>query len=316
MKYTDNAINILTAKTYKGIGKAWIVQNIHHNEDIATIVQRLNAKLTEPTSVADFERIKNSILLHIGNIQSYVDGITAIGDEDFPHIRGQVRDSEQPIVLYYKGDISLLQKNNHNVAVIGLLNPDLTTVEEETSVVTKLVNAGWCIVSGLAVGCDSVAHQTTLDNHGKTIAVLPSSLKTILPTQNKNLAEQIVHDGGLLITEYGKDAISDMELRGRYQERDRLQALFSDSIILSASYAKNNLGNDSGSRLAMEYARNYKIPRFVLYQENRDKDNPKYDLTRQMLAEGDTTILDVNNAATIIENKRLSSQIPVQTQLF
>ena len=316
MKYTDNAINILTAKTYKGIGKAWIVQNIHHNEDIATIVQRLNAKLAEPTSVADFERIKNSILLHIGNIQSYVDGITAIGDEDFPHIRGQVRDSEQPIVLYYKGDISLLQKNNHNVAVIGLLNPDLTTVEEETSVVTKLVNAGWCIVSGLAVGCDSVAHQTTLDNHGKTIAVLPSSLKTILPTQNKNLAEQIVHDGGLLITEYGKDAISDIELRGRYQERDRLQALFSDSIILSASYAKNNLGNDSGSRLAMEYARNYKIPRFVLYQENRDKDNPKYDLTRQVLAEGDTTILDVNNAATIIENKRLSSQIPVQTQLF
>lgn len=316
MKYTDNAINILTAKTYKGIGKAWIVQNIHHNEDIVTIVQRLNAKLTEPTSVADFERIKNSILLHIGNIQSYVDGITAIGDEDFPYVRGTVKDGEQPIVLYYRGDISLLHKNNHNVAVIGLLNPDLTTVEEETSVVTKLVNAGWNIVSGLAVGCDSVAHQTTLDNHGKTIAVLPSSLKTVLPTQNKNLAEQIVHDRGLLITEYGKDAISDMELRGRYQERDRLQALFSDSIILSASYAKNNLGNDSGSRLAMEYARNYKIPRFVLYQENRDKDNPKYDLTRQVLAEGDTTILDVNNAATIIENKRLSSQIPVQTQLF
>lgn len=316
MKYTDNAINILTAKTYKGIGKAWIVQNIHHNEDVATIVQRLNTKLVEPTSIADFERIKNSILLHIENIRSYVDGITAIGDEDFPYVRGTVKDGEQPIVLYYKGDISLLHKNNHNVAVIGLLNPDLTTVEEETSVVTKLVNAGWCIVSGLAVGCDSVAHQTTLDNHGKTIAVLPSSLKTILPTQNKNLAEQIVHDGGLLITEYGKDAISDMELRGRYQERDRLQALFSDSIILSASYAKNNLGNDSGSRLAMEYARNYKIPRFVLYQENRDKDNPKYDLTRQVLAEGDTTILDVNNAATIIENKRLSSQIPVQTQLF
>lgn len=316
MKYTDNAINILTAKTYKGIGKAWIVQNISNNEDVSTIVQRLNNKLDEPTSVVEFERIKNILLQRIKDIQDYVDGITAMGDEDFPFIRGKVKDSEKPIVLYYKGDIRLLQSDKRNVAVIGLLNPDAYTMDEENQVVEQLVKHGYGIVSGLAMGCDSVAHKATLNSNGKTIAILPSSLKTILPAQNKDLAEQIVRNGGLLITEYGKDASSDMELRGRYQERDRLQALFSDAIILSASYAKNNVGNDSGSRLAMGYAHNYKIPRFVLYKENRDRDNPKYDLTRQVLAEGDAAIVNIGNVSIVLQHRIQRTATPVQTQLF
>lgn len=316
MKYTDNAINILTTQTYKGIGKAWIVQNVSNNEDVETIVQRLNRKLAEPTTIGDFERIKSILQQRIQDIQDYVDGITAIGDTDFPHIKGTVRDSERPIVLYYKGDLSLLHEDKRNIAVIGLLNPDDSTMDEETQVVQHLVKQGYGIVSGLAVGCDSIAHKATLNSQGKTIAILPSSLKNILPTQNKDLAEQIVRSGGLLITEYGRDALSDMELRGRYQERDRLQALFSDVIILSASYAKNNIGNDSGSRLAMGYAQAYKIPRFVLYQEHRDKNNPKYDLTRQILAEGDVNVLNVENAASMVHHHILRTAKPVQMQLF
>ena len=72
------------------------------------------------------------------------------------------------------------------------------------------------------------------------------------------------------MTEYLNDAKSKMAFTGRYQERDRLQALFSDAIILVSSYAKNDLGNDSGSRLAMEYASQYQIPRAVMYDSNFD----------------------------------------------
>ncbi|MFY9180158.1 MAG: hypothetical protein WAO12_10345 [Venatoribacter sp.] len=83
-----------------------------------------------------------------------------------------------------------------------------------------------------------------------------------------------------------------MEMIGRYQERDRLQALFSDAVILISSYAKNELGNDSGSRLAMEYASNYGITRAVVYNPDTDADNPKYDLNRQLLNE--TNVIEVN----------------------
>lgn len=75
-----------------------------------------------------------------------------------------------------------------------------------------------------------------------------------------------------------------------------MQALFSDSIILSASYAKNDKGNDSGSRLAMGYAFNYGIPRAVIYDAENDSDNPIYDLNRQIIRQQkDVIIINPNN---------------------
>ena len=59
MKYTDNSLNILTAKYFKGIGNAWIVKNLKGNESIDTIVSLLNKTIKgEPTNVEEFERLK------------------------------------------------------------------------------------------------------------------------------------------------------------------------------------------------------------------------------------------------------------------
>ena len=156
-----------------------------------------------------------------------------------------------------------------------------------------------------------------------TSRVFRRLLNNILPAKNIELANEIVRKNGLLITEYYADAKSKMELGGRYQERDRLQALFSDFIILSASYAKNDQGNDSGSRLAMKYALNYSIPIAVIYDHLTDEDNPKYDLNRQLIKEqkGKITIINRNNLDSIIEKKLpekpsdRNSQ-PIQTSLF
>lgn len=317
MKFTDNAINILAAKIYKGIGTAWIVQNIHSNMTIEEIVKKLNIKLKDsPTSVVEFQRYKNTIIERIKNIEPFVDGITAMGDIDFPHIRGSVKDSEKPVILYYKGDLSLLSQYNRNIAVIGLLTPDDYTIKEESDIVRKLVVKQYNIVSGLALGCDSVAHKETLLQKGKTIAILPSPIQNILPKQNQQLAEQIIQAGGLLISEYGKDAASNIELRSRYQERDRLQALFSDGIILSASYSKKDIGYDSGSRLAMNYAKEYHLPRFVMYNATRDKDNPKYNLTRELLNETGVHIVTPSNVEQQIACHLSTSINPIQLNMF
>lgn len=287
MIYSQNALNILAAKTYKGIGRAWIVKNLKGNESVDFIVFLLNkdAKVDYQITVANFEGVKKRIEAEIMALGSSLDGVVALGDADFPQHRGVVKNSEQPIVLFYKGDIKLLQTDNKNIAVIGLLTPDHDTEVFEGEVVTRLVKSNATIVSGLAHGCDEIAHRQTLLLGGKTVAVLPGPLNAIIPMSNKGLADEIVASGGLLATEYYANAKSDMEMRGRYQERDRLQALFSDGIILSASYAKNDQGNDSGSRLAMEYAASYGIPRAVLYDPIANADNPKYDLSRQLIQE-------------------------------
>lgn len=202
-----------------------------------------------------------------------IDGVVALGDDDFSPHRGVVKDSEKPIFIFYRGNLSLLTAESKNIAVIGLLNPDQEIEAVEREFVAKLVENGAVIVSGLALGCDTIAHRKALDSKGRTLAILPGPLNDVLPAKNRGLAEEITKNDGLLISEYLTSAKSKMEMSGRYQERDRLQALYSNSIVLTASYAINDIGNDSGSRLAMGYAKNYSIPRVVIYDKENDSHN-------------------------------------------
>lgn len=328
MNYTENAINILATKTFKGIGRAWIVKNLKGNESIEEIVQLLNSKLKQVNKVTfdDFEEQKEKIIEHLSDFKESCDGLVAIGDKDFPIYRGNVKQSEQPIYLFYKGNIDLLGFDNNNITVIGLLNPDENIEKREQKIVEELVKQDITIVSGLALGCDSIAHKQALIG-GKTIAILPSPLNNILPASNKKLAYDIVEEGGLLISEYYDNFKSKMELSSRYKERDRLQALFCDTIILAASYSQNSATKwkifdkklDSGARLAMEYAKNYNISRAVMYNENADTNNPMFDLNRQLINEDNSVVvLTKKNLENIIDkiNKNKSTNNKIQSNLF
>lgn len=292
MKFTENTLNVLTTKTYKGVGKAWIVKHLKGRESTARLVTLLNqhGKKGQTTSSPEFEERKQRIRDQFVRLSGVVDGVVAIGDANFPSHRGVVKNSEMPIALFYRGDLSLLQEQNKNVTVIGLLDPDEDTVKDEKRVVSNLVSHGVTIVSGLALGCDTVAHEEALLD-GKTVAILPSPINDILPKRNEALAEKIIQKNGLLISEYHEKAKSRAELGGRYQERDRLQALFSDCVILAASYAKNSLGNDSGARHAMNYALNYSIARAIMYDSKLNANNPKYDLNRQLIEDDKNVII-------------------------
>lgn len=313
MKYTDNALNILTAKSYKGIGNAWIVNNLGNNESVESIVALLNKSTKgQPTTVEEFVQLKSKFESAILNKMSgFCDGFVALGDNDFPQHRGIIfKDSERPVFLYYKGNIELLDTANKNISVIGLLNPTEEIEMREQKLVAEFVRRGATIVSGLALGCDSISHREALNSNGKTIAILPSPLTSILPASNKGLAFQIVDEGGLLVTEYGNEFKSKMELSTRYKERDRLQALFCDTIVLAASYSQKSAERwpnlygqklDSGARLAMGYAKDYNIPRAVMYDKGIDEDNPMFDLCREIIKE--------SHNLTIIEQDNISDKV-------
>jgi DNA processing protein len=311
MKYTDNAINIVAAKAVKGVGRGWINRNLRGNESIDTIVSLLNKDLGKDNFVNfdQFCTIRDNVVLQLQILEESCDGLVAIGDKNFPKIRGTIKEGDRPVFLFYKGDISLLDVNNCKITVIGLLNPDETIEIREKKIVAEIVRRGVTIVSGLAFGCDSIAHRQALIG-GKTVAVLPSALNNIMPAKNKGLAFEIVEGGGLLVTEYHDKQKSGMDLSGRYKDRDRLQALFCDTIILTASYAQDSGSRwsiidqklDSGSRLAMGYAKEYYIPRAVMYDENFDSNNPMFDLNRQLIRENkDVTVLTQKNLQHIID---------------
>ncbi len=122
------------------------------------------------------------------------------GEELYPKLLRQIHDF--PKNLYCRGNISLL--NSSCFAVVGTRK--LTSYGKETAqqIVRDLANNGFTIVSGLALGIDAVAHQATLDCGGKTIAVLGGGVgdENIGPRTNFHLAQNILKNDGLLISEY------------------------------------------------------------------------------------------------------------------
>lgn len=121
-------------------------------------------------------------------------------DKEFPSALKKIIDP--PELLYYRGSLEL--GNNPTIAVVGTRRCSNYGKQATIEIVSQLARAGFIIVSGMARGIDAIAHQSALDNQAKTIAILGTGLdkKTIYPQQNLKLAEEIVKQGGALISEF------------------------------------------------------------------------------------------------------------------
>ena len=285
MQISDNALNALAACEYRSIGKAWINKNLRGGETVTQIV-RLVSERDAYVDVDGFARRKSAIMSEICALGDAIDGVVGIGDDNFPLIQAGVKEGDRPIALFYKGDIPLIKPAADNVAVIGLLTPSAQIEKDEQTVVQKLVEQGKCIVSGLALGCDTIGHRATLDSRGKTVAFLSSPLAEINPPSNRPLAAEIVAKGGLLVSEYFRGVRSKREFIGRYAERDRLQVMFAEAVVLAASFSQKDYGKDSGSRFAMGKAVEYGVPRYAIYDSKRDGENPMFNLSREAIVTG------------------------------
>jgi DNA processing protein len=104
-----------------------------------------------------------------------------------------------PPVLYVRGQVH--ERDEWSVAVVGTRRASVYGKEAARAIVSGLVQAGVTVVSGLARGIDTVAHQTCLDGGGQTIAVLGCGVDVIYPRENAQLAAEIV-ERGALVSEY------------------------------------------------------------------------------------------------------------------
>lgn len=123
------------------------------------------------------------------------------GDEEYPEMLKEAY--KPPFVLYYEGDISLLSESRNKLAVVGTRKPS----EYGAIVTDKLVSElakDFVIISGLACGIDSLAHQACIRAKGKTIAVLGNGLNKYYIGDNVELLEEIKKNH-LVITEYPDD---------------------------------------------------------------------------------------------------------------
>lgn len=100
----------------------------------------------------------------------------------------------------------------------------------------ELAHTGLCIVSGLALGVDSIAHRSAVRAKGKTIAVLPSGLDEIYPASHRGLARDIISSGGALLSEYDD---SFRPRRESFIQRNRIIAALSDVLLVTEAAEKS-----------------------------------------------------------------------------
>lgn len=172
-------------------------------------------------------------------------------DENYPSLLTESKDD--PGLLFVKG--ALPPQTQRSVAIIGTREPT-----EHGEIIAKrvtefFVGEGWSIVSGLALGCDAIAHRSALSASGHTIAVLAHGLQTVAPTQHKRLAEEIVESGGALVTQYpfGRGAIPQ-----QFVQRDKTQAALAEGVVMIQSDTKG--GSLHASRASLSYGRWLAVP--------------------------------------------------------
>jgi DNA processing protein len=161
-------------------------------------------------------------------IQKHVDkGVIPlpITSEKYPPLLKPISDA--PVILYAKGDISILQQTDA-VAVVGTREPTEQGVKIAHRIARECASRGYVIVSGLAKGIDTAGHKGALDAGGKTIAVFGTALDKIYPAENKELAEKISKEAGVLVSElpFGQQGF-----KTAFVQRDRIQSGLSLCVI-------------------------------------------------------------------------------------
>lgn len=126
--------------------------------------------------------------------------ILCLEDRNYPENLKQIIDA--PFVIYTRGNLELLKKADKNVAIVGTRMMTIYGKNVTEKIVGELTGENIVIVSGMAMGIDTIAHKTALKKGGHTIAVLGSGIDQIYPPANYDLYWQIIKDGSLVVSEY------------------------------------------------------------------------------------------------------------------
>ena len=189
-------------------------------------------------------------------------------DEDYPfmlrNLIGNRGEDTSPLILNYKGNLSSI-KDRQSIAIIGTRHPTKEGEEAGMYYAKYFAEKEFNIVSGLALGCDTIAHKGALSVNGTTTAILAHGLQMISPKRNEFIAKEILEKGGLLLSEYlfGVPAYNTS-----FVERDRLQAGLAIATIVIQTGIKG--GTMHAVRTTIN---NNKILAVVNYKEQSVKCN-------------------------------------------
>jgi DNA processing protein len=147
-----------------------------------------------------------------------------------------------PPVIFVRGEVHA--DDAWAVAVVGTRTPSMYGREAAQRIAGDLAEAGVTVVSGLAIGIDTIAHQAAIEAGGRTIAVLPCGADYVYPERNRMLAKRIA-DSGSLVSEF---PLGQRPIPALFPVRNRVISGMARGVVVVEA------GATSGSLLTVEYA--------------------------------------------------------------
>lgn len=214
--------------------------------DFAKVV---GEKLTEK-----FYKFRNifSIPDYAGKLVTQGVSLLILTDEAYPKLLSKIKNP--PFVLYIKGSVEIFL-SGQAIAVVGARKTTQYGRQVTKILVEELVGSGFTIVSGLAIGVDAISHMTTLENNGKTIAVLGCGVDCCYPSVNQSIYNSIVTGNGVIISEM---PLGTPPSRGSFPARNRIIAGLSLGVLVTEG------AEDSGSLITANYAIRFGRPVFAV----------------------------------------------------
>jgi DNA processing protein len=215
--------------------------------------------------------------------------LLGIDDPDYPPLLRQIPDP--PLFLFLKGSVSALSEFLA-VAIVGTRNSTMGG-EQVAFKIAKYFGAHRClIVSGLAKGIDAAAHKGALDAGAKTVAVFGTSLDKVYPAENKDLAYQILDDGGAWVSEL---PLHKKGHRHSFVQRDRIQSGLSVAVIPVQT------GIEGGTMHTVEFAERQKRLLFCPRPLNVEGSAKQYEGINELIRSGRAKPFQADDYSAVLD---------------
>ena len=250
-KYTTEELCLLWLDSFIGLEykhKAQLFSLLQGKPKIGEVLEKGKNYIVSNIGEKDYELIKNSA--NDVYLKYVLDGlkrrkITAItvNSVEYPKLLKQT--SIPPLVLYYKGDVKLLNENLFGIVGSRRCLPIAKKTAEQYT--KTLIKAGFVPVTGTAEGIDEVVLRTSISNGGKVVSVLAGGFDHVYPASNIELLDKVA-EKGLVITEHAPETVTKPYF---FPVRNRIIAGLSKGVLIASASIK------SGAIYTAEYAEEY-----------------------------------------------------------
>jgi len=197
---TEKGLEVLTLMSWPGIGAARtrsLLRSLAPGQSVIEAASHLRPDRALGIAEAP-TGLPYSVTETLGSCEALGISILCMLDDAYPSRLRAVNDA--PPILYMLGTSAALKLPS--VAVVGTRDASPAGKKSAHTIAGYLAGHGCSVVSGLALGIDTAAHEGALAGRGTTVAVLAHGLDTVAPTSNKPLAARITESGGALVSEH------------------------------------------------------------------------------------------------------------------